>query len=552
MDRKNSCLTPSRPTPKQDIFLFAEADGRVQLTAATAPALVESDRTVSGLVIEFGPVGYTSVGPVRVPDATRLRIPEDISRIKLMDYHQSPPVAVGYCTALRPTDEGLRASFHVASTPAGDAALLDVQERVRDGLSVELGELDLRGDELLDSYLLGVALVPIPAWNNARHDGLAAARSEDTTTEGNTTMTPEQRARLAELMSKNGRTPEEEAEFSELITAAVAALAVEEQTTEEPAPEPALTASAVPAQLPAAMPSTVRTHRTSLQRPDRDIRELFAAQARVLSGHSRPELEAALSDITRGSNTWVSSTAYDGQLWSGLEYVRRWVANSMPGELSNYKGTGWKWDVKPEVGDYAGDKTAVPSNAPTTEATEWNAARLAGAHDLDRKFFDFGDEEFIAAYYAAMRESYAIKSDAKALAFQLASATAIAVAETSLFRAAAVAAQAVEDATGGAQVDFIYINSADRLGLLDITSADVPAYLETFGVTPDKFMAAPGVAAGTVVAGTRQATRFRELSETPIRVEAINVANGGIDGGVFGYYATELVFDGGIQSKTFA
>jgi hypothetical protein len=35
-------------------------------------------------------------------------------------------------------------------------------------------------------------------------------------------------------------------------------------------------------------------------------------------------------------------------------------------------------------------------------------------------------------------------------------------------------------------------------------------------------------------------------------VEAINVANGGIDGGVFGYYATELVFPGGIAKKTFA
>jgi len=535
--------------------LLAANDGRVQLTAATAPAMVESDRTISGLVIEFGPTGYTSVGPVRVPDASRLRIPEDLSRVKLMDYHQDPPVAVGYCTAVRPTPEGLRASFHVAATPAGDAALLDVQERVRDGLSVELGELDMRGDELVDSYLLGVALVPIPAWNNARHDGLAAARGQDTTTtEGNTPMTPEQRARLAELMSKNGRTAEEEAEFSELVTQAVAQLAVDEAEAETPdseTPAPALTASAVPG--PATMPGvTGRTAATTTARPQRDIRELYAAQSRILSGRSRPELEAALSDITRTANVWVSGTQYDGQLWSGLEYRRRYVANSVQAELNNYKGSGWRWDVKPEVGDYAGDKAAVPSNAPTTEESTWNAARLAGAHDIDRKFFDFGDEEFIAAYYQAMRESYAVKSDAKALAFQLASATAIAVAETSLFRAAAVAAQAVEDATLGQPVDFIYINSADRLSLLDLTEADIPAYLEVFGVTPDKFQAAPGVAAGTVVAGSKQATKFRELSETPIRVEAINIANGGIDGGVFGYYATELVFPGGIQSKTFA
>jgi hypothetical protein len=150
-----------------------------------------------------------------------------------------------------------------------------------------------------------------------------------------------------------------------------------------------------------------------------------------------------------------------------------------------------------------------------------------------------------------MRESYAVKSDAKALAFQLASAVAHAGAESSLFRAAAVAAQEVEDNTLGQTVDFFYINSADRLGLLNVTDAEIPAYLEVFGVTPDKFVAAPGVAVGTVVAGTKLATKFRELTETPIRVEAIDVANGGMDTGVFGYYATEATFPGGIVSKTF-
>jgi hypothetical protein len=153
-----------------------------------------------------------------------------------------------------------------------------------------------------------------------------------------------------------------------------------------------------------------------------------------------------------------------------------------------------------------------------------------------------------------MREDYAVKSDGKALAFQLASAVDINLAapESSLFRAVAVAAQAVEDNTLGASVDFIYVNSADRLNLLDITGTDIPAYLELFGITPEKFKAAPGVAAGTVVVGSKQATKFRELTETPIRVEAINVANGGIDGGVFGYYATEDIFPGGIARKSFA
>jgi hypothetical protein len=224
-----------------------------------------------------------------------------------------------------------------------------------------------------------------------------------------------------------------------------------------------------------------------------------------------------------------------------------------PGELRSYKGTGWKWTTKPEVADYAGDKAAVPSNQPATEENPWNAARLAGAHDIDRKFFDFGDTEFIEAYYAAMRESYARQSDSKARAFLVALglANSAGAAGAGMFRAAALAASEIENDTGVDRPDYFLINSTDRFALLDITQDNIPAYLETFGVTPDKFRVAQGVPAGTVIAGIKQAAKFRELAGTPIRVEAINIANGGVDGGVFGYYATQEIEDGGVASATF-
>jgi len=533
-----------------------------ELTAAAQVAELpprgeEDSRVVSGLVLPFGPVGYTSVGPVRVPDASRVSIPEDVSRIRLMDYHQSPAVAIGYCTAIRPTPQGLRASFHVAQTPYGDAALLEIRERVRDGLSVELGAIDIRGDELLASQMLAVALVPIPAWEDARHDGLAAAREDSTTTTNTTTegtpMTPEQRARLAELVAMNARTAEEEGEFLELVR--LLATSPEETPADAPAPElaaavqPAVAAGG-PAALPAGMPGAPS------RRAQRPVAELYAAMSRVLTGNSRPELEAALSDITTTANIWVSGTAYDGQLWEGLEYTRRYVPLMTPAPLNSYKGTGWRWVTKPEVADYAGDKAAVPSNVPETEATNWTAARLAGAHDIDRKFYDFNDTEFIAAYYAAMTESYAVKSDAKARAFILAMAAANAavVGATTIWGAAIRAANAVMDATGGVQPDYFLVSQADMIGLADDSASSLPDtnLLEVFGVDPAKFLMTTGVAAGTVIGGIKQASRWRELGDTPIRVETINITNGGIDGGVFGYYATEAVHDGGVQRATFA
>jgi hypothetical protein len=527
------------------------------LTAAAQLATVEADRIVSGLVLPYGPVGHTSIGPVTVPDASRIRIPEDLSRVKLMDYHQDPPVAVGVCTAVRQTPEGLRASFRVARTPAADAALLEVTEGVRDGLSVELGDLELDGTELVAGYLLAVSLVPVPAWSDARHDGLAAARPDPeprstdpassgttTTTREATPMTEEQRTRARELAAMNARSPEEEAEYSELVALALA------EGEEPPAAEPAAEAAA-PRELAAGRPATVPTT-TGTRRPtERPLADLYAAQSRVLSGRSRPQLEAALEDITSTANIWTSASTYDGQLWSGLEYQRRFVPLMTQGPLPSYKGNGWRWVTKPVVADYAGDKADVPSNLPVTEATTWTAARLAGAHDIDRKFFDFGDQEFIAAYYEAMRESYAIKSDDKARLAIIAAAVAFGAAGTGLFRALATVGAEIEDNTGGQQADYFLINSADRLDLIDIGEGDIPAYLSTFGVTPEKIIVAPGVAAGTVIGGTKNAMKWRELSGSPIRVEALNIANGGVDGGVFGYYATEEIFEGGVVSATF-
>ena len=366
-------------------------------------------------------------------------------------------------------------------------------------------------------------------------------------------MTDEQRARLTELLANPNRTDEENTELRQLMDVAAGDAGMSCQTVDAPEPDaqaaqPATVAASAQPQLAASVPGSLPSGQ---RRQRHSLRELYAAQARVLSGQSRPQLEAALSNITNTANIWVTGTEYDGELWSGLDYQRRWVPLMTPGELTNYKGTGWRWDVAPEVADYAGDKAAVPSNSPTTEAAEWEAARLAGAHDIDRKYADFGDAEFIASYFHAMTESYARQSDAKARAFLISTAVSAGAAGVGMFRAAAVAAQAVDDATGGGTVDYFLVNSADRLALLDMTESEIPAYLEAFGVTPDKFIPTPGVPSLTVIAGNRQSTKFRELSGSPIRVEAINMANGGIDGGVFGYYATQELVDGGVSSATF-
>ena len=67
------------------------------------------------------------------------------------------------------TADGLTAELHIAATPDGDSALLEAREGTRDALSVELEDVELGDDgELIAAELAAIALVPLPAFSDAR------------------------------------------------------------------------------------------------------------------------------------------------------------------------------------------------------------------------------------------------------------------------------------------------------------------------------------------------------------------------------------------------
>lgn len=551
--------------PHRPVVLASHA---ATLTLSTAPELTAAradaeGRTVEGIVVPWGAgggeVGYTNVGPITV-EAGAIRLPADLGVVKLVDEHTSPPRPIGYAIAAEARPEGLWMRFRIGSTVLADNALTEALERLRDAFSVELSDVtyDDRGPvpRVMSSALPAVALVTVPAFGTARVSQVAAslqAAATTTTTTGDN-MTDEQRARLAELRALPTLTQEEASELAELATAEHNADASTEET---PAEAPAASApAAVAASRPATVPAGIPGGR--VQASARPVSELFAAQARVFGGTSRPEVEAALSNITSTANIWTSDGAYAGELWSGVAYQRQYVDLMNRAQLTARKMQGWRWVVRPQVDDYAGDKTAVPSNAPTTEPVEVTAARLAGAHDIDRAEVDFGNTEFIASYYRAMTESYAVKSDRKARAALVAAGAAnvSATVATSLWDALLVARLELstyeDDDFMAGDPDYYLVNPLDLRGVLGTTTANAPAYLGDLGITVDRLKPTSAVAAGSVVAGVKNAQTFYELGEAPIRVETINIANGGVDGGVFGYWANLRHHDKGTVRVNFA
>lgn len=510
------------------------------LTAGTAA------RTIAGMAAPWGVPGYTSAGRLTLM-ADSLTLPADLSAVKLMDYHQQPPAAIGFCTGATSTDAGLSMSFQLGTTPACTLALTEAAEGLRDGLSVELVDVVLDNqDQVISALVTGVALVPVPAFAPARVTQVAASHNPPATPERNTTTMPEPTA-APEATAAEGDTA------TILVTGPLAPAADAPPAADTPAAAaaqaPQVAASLHrPAQAPAGL-TAVHGHGTSAH----SRADVTAALQRVMHGVSRPELEAALSDIV-ATDTFgiVGQDSYVGQLWSANTFTRRFVPLLRPGSLTSWKVTGWRWVTKPEVDDYAGDKAPIPSGAVEVEPADTTAARLAGGHDLDRKFRDFGDTEFLDAYMAAMTESYARKSDAKAAAFIAASATVGTPTASggTVLDAAVLAAAELEDITDGGSPDYFIVGRSDMLSLADITENEKLAYLALFGVDLTKFVKSNLPAfAGKVVAGMKNAGTFYELPGSPIRVEALDIAKGGIDEALFGYWATLLHDSNGIVSS---
>jgi hypothetical protein len=517
----------------------------MELAASSDPGR----RLITGLVIPFDSYGMTSAGKVKIPRDAAIRLPADLTRVKLLTRHsddqRAPAVSVGSGLSARFVPAGLEMTFRVAAGPDGDRLLAEAADHTNDGLSVEMVRVQSHADQVTAGDLTAVAVVPIPAFEDARITSVAAADHEPALTAATST---HEHDNTEETPAMTEPTPIPDPVTPDPVTPDPATTP-DPQPQPDPVPDPETGETVTAA---AAVPMFQGSGSTR-RAPGAQLDRLYAAVAAVNSGHMSPELTAALADITYSAGPFAAQPEYVGQLWSGVGYQRKFVPLLNQKPLTSLKVKGWFWVTAPEVADYAGDKAAIPSNAVEVDDREVTATRLAGGHDIDRAYYDFGDTEFIAAYYAKMAESYAKKSDAKALADIIAAAgAASATIGADLLEAVAIGVDEIDDATG-ATATFAIVNNVDRRGLLNIAGNDVPAYLkEILKIDPMNFVASSVVPAGTVYVGVRNAMDHRELPGSPIRVSAVNVPNGGIDDAVFGYRATMLQDADGLATVTFA
>jgi hypothetical protein len=445
-------------------------------------AASETDRTLRYLLCPYGEQGRTSLGLVTI-DAGTLELPADPSALVFnLEHERRQPV--GRAVSLVDSAAGLEAVFSIAPTTAGNDLLAEAALGLRAGASVELENVTIRDGRLLTGRLVGAGAVVAPAFPSAL---LVASDTE-------------------------------------LPPAAAV------PTTEEPAMTATLPAP-VPAVLSAATPSGAHSS-------GRTLSAVAAQYAAYNSGAlSRSELEAALTDLTYSGNDAAMPPQWLGELWDGIDYDRDIVNELSQAPLTSGSLGGWKWNPVPVGGNYSGNKDPIISSPIGIDPVSQGIARWAGGHDFDRIFIDLGDASVMESYFRTMSNDYAEWSNAQAT-FDLLTAAGAPLENADPLALLVSVATSIK---GGPT--FIAMSSDFAAALMQ-TDASLPFLTGNLLLSGRGAVGGSGMFIGqelpaaTILAGRREAATFFEPAGVPIKVRAVDLANGGEDGAAFGYCAT--------------
>lgn len=467
------------------------------LVVSAANTTVETAQTVRGIngtALIFGAVGNSSAGPTRF-EAGSLVLPEDLSRVKLLlDHDATDPL--GYLTKADIDGERFSAEFTVAEGERGDMVLAQARDKRRDGLSVGCQIIDWHMDGstvvVTKATLTEVSLVSIPAFADARITEVRASVSD------------------------------------ELITREV----LEKEMTAENIENVETVEAAVP------------VFNAPKGNKDMNLNGLVAFTKNHLQASSAATLTAALTDVTPVGSPGVGNNVpqYLAELWEASNTTRPLMELIGTRTPTSLRLSGFKWVNKPVVAKYAGNKADVPSGPVTRVAVDTALQRFAGAWDIDRAYVDLpGGEDFIQQIYVAAMDSYRQNSE-KYVAERLLAEGGVQNVPTNTNIVTVLSQLGEAFAASGASLDFIQMSADYWAQFVNMKATDAPFWLQAQGGVDLgtaggnagglSFRLNSTLPAGTVIAGDRRAVA---IAEKDVKVTALDIANGGVDLGVFGY-----------------
>jgi hypothetical protein len=182
------------------------------ITPIAITAADSNSRTITGRIVTFEETGNASIGKVQFAKNSIEAIPV------LLNLEHDRTRRIGKTLSIESTDQGIDATFKIAETTAGNDALVEAAEGLRDGFSVEVyfDEYETLKDgtvRILKGEMTGVALTSEPAIRSARVAEVAATEGEEQISDS--TSEPEEQPIEGEDEVENTVTPAEAVETVE-------------------------------------------------------------------------------------------------------------------------------------------------------------------------------------------------------------------------------------------------------------------------------------------------------------------------------------------------
>jgi phage head maturation protease len=148
------------------------------ITPMTITAADSNSRTITGRIVTFEETGSASIGKVQFAAGSIEATPV------LLNLEHDRTRRIGKTLSIESNAQGIDATFKIANTTAGTDALVEAQEGLRDGFSVEVSfdEYETLKDgtvRILAGELTAVALTSEPAIRSARVESVAATEEEE-------------------------------------------------------------------------------------------------------------------------------------------------------------------------------------------------------------------------------------------------------------------------------------------------------------------------------------------------------------------------------------
>lgn len=536
----------------------------------------EEDLTATGLLVPYGVKCRSNLGEFTV-DSGVFSIPGDLTGMSLNVEHQREDVVGGFTKAWEQED-GIYSTFKYANTEAGRLAFEEGKSGKRKNLSAEVSGVRIQGEKAIAGRLFAAAQVERPAFAGAT---LLAA--EDTPVDAPAEEAVEQDDKHLRVALATEELPED-----------ITAVTPEGQTavyTPEPTPaeenptnEEPLMASENEAG--ASVPATLLAGGLNKKNEEVDLGTVFASISAVRNGVDTGDAETflgALSDIKYDAsgglttaNSGVLQPAWVSRLWQGKRYERKYMSlgTYSTGGIQLGGRKGFVLDQGTAlVQEWNGNKTELPSGTASTAIKQAFLKKFAFAADIAREWYDLeGGADVLQAFFEGVVDSYAKITDQYALTqiFNAASKTSAnldrlvapgtfpSVDGHDYETAMGMVIQGIEAiADADDDADFAIVNPAAWSQILYTPKDLVPEYV-TFNVgagtgagtadgklrivkAPQSFFPGTVTTAPQVIVGAKRAIEFRELGSTPIQIDALDIARGGIDKATLGYVETFVV-----------